>query len=104
MRWKCMAVALSLREPSKASAMRLTAIECWARMASYSGTMRPKAWATFSATPWWGQSWAAVSKVTGVRVSRLGADLERFVAIVENPSRLAPWAAGPSPARVPRCG
>ena len=36
-----------------------------------------------SATPWWGQSWAAVSKVTGVRVSRLGADLERFVAIVK---------------------
>ena len=36
-----------------------------------------------SATPWWGQSWTAVSKVTGVRVSRLGADLERFVAIVE---------------------
>jgi hypothetical protein len=104
MRWKCMAVALSLREPSKASAMRLMAIECWARMASYSGTIRPKAWATFSATPWWGQSWTAVWKVTGVRVSRLGADLERFVAIVDNPSRLAPWAAGPSPARVPRCG
>src|SRR5271167_2843120 len=81
MRWKCMAVALSLREPSKALAMRLTAVVCSVRIASYSGTMRPKAWATFSATPWWGQSWAAVSKAMGVRVSRLGADLERFVAI-----------------------
>src|SRR5271170_6245045 len=46
--------------------------------------MRPKALATFSATPSWGQSWRAISKVRAWRVSRLGEDLERLEAIVEN--------------------
>src|SRR5271170_5286360 len=65
--------------------------------------MRPKAVATFSATPSWGQSWRAISKVRAWRVSRLGEDLERLEAILEN-LFLAPGAAGPSPARSPRCG
>src|SRR5271157_2793819 len=46
--------------------------------------MRPKAAATFSATPSWGQSWRAISKVRAWRVSRLGEDLERLEAILEN--------------------
>src|SRR5271165_5389009 len=46
--------------------------------------MRPKAVATFSATPSWGQSWRAISKVRAWRVSRLGEDLERLEAIWEN--------------------
>src|SRR5271157_1303749 len=46
--------------------------------------MRPKALATFSATPSWGQSWRAISKVRAWRVSRLGEDLERLEAILEN--------------------
>src|SRR5271169_1730846 len=46
--------------------------------------MRPKAVATFSATPSWGQSWRAISKVRAWRVSRLGEDLERLEAISEN--------------------
>src|SRR5208282_1124445 len=46
--------------------------------------MRAKALATFSATPSWGQSWRAISKVRAWRVSRLGEDLERLEAIVEN--------------------
>src|SRR5271165_2160386 len=100
MRWKCISVAFSLREPSKASAIRLRALACAARIASYSGTMRPKAVATFSATPSWGQSWRAISKVRAWRVSRLGEDLERLEAILEN-LFLAPGAAGPSPARSP---
>src|SRR5271166_245947 len=58
--------------------------------------MRPKAVATFSA-------WRAISKVRAWRVSRLGDDLERLEAILEN-LFLAPGAAGPSPARSPRCG
>src|ERR1700677_4543707 len=45
--------------------------------------MRPKAVATFSATPSWRQSWRAISKVRVWRVSRLGEDLERFEAIFE---------------------
>src|SRR5271166_6542997 len=65
--------------------------------------MRPKAAATLSATPSWGQSWRAISKVRAWRVSRLGEDLERLEAILEN-LFLAPGAAGPSPARSPRCG
>src|SRR5271157_4951483 len=84
MRWKCISVALSLREPSKASAIRLRALACSARIASESGAMRPKAVATFSATPSWGQSWRAISKVRAWRVSRLGEDLERLEAILEN--------------------
>src|SRR5271165_6700765 len=103
MRWKCISVAFSLREPSKASAIRLRALACSARIASYSGTMRPKAAATFSATPSWGQSWRAISKVRAWRVSRLGEDLERLEAIWRT-FFLAPGAAGPSPARSPRCG
>ena len=103
MRWKCISVAFSLREPSKASAIRLRALACSARIASYSGTMRPKAVATFSATPSWGQSWRAISKVRAWRVSRLGADLERLEAISVI-LFLSPGAAGPSPARSPRCG
>src|SRR5271166_6986144 len=62
--------------------------------------MRPKAAATLSATPSWGQSWRAISKVRAWRVSRLGEDLERLEAILEN-LFLAPGAAGPSPARSP---
>src|ERR1700685_4243910 len=46
--------------------------------------MRPKAVATFSATPSWGQSLRAISKVRAWRVSRLGEDLERLEAILEN--------------------
>src|SRR5208283_1055182 len=65
--------------------------------------MRPKALATFSATPSWGQSWRAISKVRAWRVSRLGEDLERLEAISVI-LFLAPWAAGPSPARSLRCG
>src|SRR5271166_4906169 len=65
--------------------------------------MRPKAVATFSATPSWGQSWRAISKVSAWRVSRLGADLERLEAISVI-LFLSPWAAGPSPARSLRCG
>src|SRR5208282_6023347 len=65
--------------------------------------MRPKAVATFSATPSWGQSWRAISKVRAWRVSRLGEDLEWLEAILEN-LFLAPGAAGPSPARSSRCG
>src|SRR5271166_1773997 len=91
MRWKCISVAFSLREPSKASAIRLRALACSARIASYSGTMRPKAVATFWATPSWGQSWRAISKVRAWRVSRLGEDLERLEAILEN-LLLAPGA------------
>src|SRR5271165_1592840 len=65
--------------------------------------MRPKAVATFSATPSWGQSWRAISKVRAWRVSRLGEDLERLEAISVI-LFLSPGAAGPSPARSPRCG
>src|SRR5208282_3833807 len=46
--------------------------------------MRPKAVATFSATPSSGQSWRAISKVRAWRVSRLGEDLERLEAILKN--------------------
>src|SRR5271166_1340024 len=53
--------------------------------------MRPKAVATFSATPSWGQSWRAISKVRAWRVSRLGEDLERLEAILENLF----WRRGP---------
>src|SRR5208337_1149643 len=53
--------------------------------------MRPKALATFSATPSWGQSWRAISKVRAWRVSRLGEDLERLEAILENLF----WRRGP---------
>jgi hypothetical protein len=51
MRWKCISVAFSLRLSPKLVHIVRSARACSSRIASYSGMMRPKVSATFSAMP-----------------------------------------------------